>query len=284
MRTGTFTRPNVIEPDQRERGGMSDVLPRIAPGKTPEMNDVRVGCSGWNYAHWREGVFYPPRCPASRWLPFYAERFDTVEVNSTFYRLPRRDAVARWVQQTPPGFVFAVKVSRYLTHIKRLREIDIHLPLLLERIAPLVDGGKLGPLLWQLPPTFARDEDRLAKALAAFPSEFRHAIEFRHQSWFAARPLELLAERNVALVTADRPGAPGPAQPMQTADFSFVRFHYGARGRRGNYSDAELSHWAGVMREWADRGDVYAYFNTDWEGFAPRNALAVKALTERVEA
>jgi uncharacterized protein YecE (DUF72 family) len=245
------------------------------------VSHLRIGCSGWNYAHWREGVFYPPRCPASRWLSLYAERFDTVEVNSTFYRLPRRDAVARWVEQTPPGFLFAVKVSRYLTHVKRLREIDIHLPLLLERIAPLADGGKLGPLLWQLPPTFVRDDERLAEALAAFPRELRHAVEFRHQSWFAPRPLELLAEHGVALVFGDRPGAPGLEDPESTATFSFVRFHHGARGRRGNYSEAELADWAATLSRWARHGDVYAYFNNDWEGFAPRNAVALKRLAGR---
>ena len=192
--------------------------------------------------------FIRPRCPARRWLSYYAERFDTVEVNSTFYRLPRREAVARWVEQTPEDFVFAVKVSRYLTHVKRLREIDAHLPLLLERIDPLSDAGRLGPLLWQLPPTFVRDDDRLAEALASFPTGLRHAVEFRHESWFVERTLELLAEHGVALVVADRPDAPGPRCLEPTADFSFVRFHHGARGRRGNYSPAEIADWANTLR------------------------------------
>ena len=123
---------------------------------------VRIGLSGWNYAHWRNGVLYPPRLPAARWLEFYAERFDTVEVNSTFYRLPRADAVARWVEQTPDGFLFSVKASRYLTHIKRLRDLGPGLERFLERIEPLLDSPKLGPLLWQLPPTFRCDHERLA--------------------------------------------------------------------------------------------------------------------------
>jgi len=244
------------------------------------VHRVRIGCSGWNYAHWRDGVFYPPACPARRWLSYYAEHFDTVEVNSTFYRLPRRDAVARWAEQTPPEFLFAVKVSRYLTHVKRLREIDVHLPLLLERIAPLADAGKLGPLLWQLPPTFVRDDDRLKEALDALPSDLRHAVEFRHESWFARAPLELLVAHDVALVVGDRPGSPGPDRPEPTADFAFVRFHHGRRGRRGNYSDAELAGWAHTLDAWASRGEVYVYFNNDWEGFAPRNAAAVRGLVE----
>lgn len=194
-------------------------------------------------------------------------------MNASFYRLPRRDAVARWAEQTPPGFVFAVKVSRYVTHVKRLRDVPAHLPLLLERISPLADAGKLGPLLWQLPPTFARDDDRLAGALAAFPRDLRHAVEFRHVSWFVPETLELLAEHGVALVVADRPVDP-------TARFSYVRFHRGARGRRGNYSDTELRDWARTLHRWEAHGDVYAYFNNDWEGFAPRNAAALRRLLD----
>jgi uncharacterized protein YecE (DUF72 family) len=164
--------------------------------------------------------------------------------------------------------------------VKRLCEIDVHLPLLLERIAPLADAGKLGPLLWQLPPTFVRDDDRLKEALDALPSDLRHAVEFRHESWFARAPLELLEASDVALVVGDRPGSPGPDRPEPTADFAFVRFHHGRRGRRGNYSDAELADWAQTLDAWARRGEVYAYFNNDWEGFAPRNAAAVRGLVE----
>ncbi|HEY1563466.1 MAG TPA: DUF72 domain-containing protein, partial [Gaiellaceae bacterium] len=138
--------------------------------------EVRVGLSGWNYAHWRNGVFYPLRLPAARWLDFYAGRFDTVEVNSTFYRLPRRDAVARWLEQTPDGFLFSIKASRYLTHVKRLRDLGPGLERFLERIEPLLGSSKLGPLLWQLPPTFRRDHSRLADALGRLPRELRHCV------------------------------------------------------------------------------------------------------------
>jgi uncharacterized protein YecE (DUF72 family) len=238
---------------------------------------IRVGCSGWNYAHWRHGVFYPERCPPARWLRYYARYFDTVELNNTFYRLPRTSAVTRWVAETPPGFVFAVKVSRYVTHIKRLADADKHLPLLLERIEPLLRSPKLGPLLWQLPPTFRRDDERLAGALAAFPPSLRHAVEFRHESWFAPDVMALLRERNIALVIADRPEIASFQTRELTADFAFVRFHHGSRGLRGNYSDRELDEWADRVRTWGDRGDVFAYFNNDWEGFAVRNALGLKA-------
>jgi uncharacterized protein YecE (DUF72 family) len=239
---------------------------------------IRIGCSGWNYDHWRNGVFYPPRCPASRWLRFYAERFDTVEVNSSFYRLPGRLAVARWADETPDGFCFAVKVSRYVTHVKRLLGVEKHLPLLLERIEPLREAGKLGPLLWQLPPTFARDDGRLAGALDAIPRDLRHAFEFRHASWFAPEVMGLLRDHGVALVVADRPQIHGFQTRELTADFTFVRFHRGSRGRGGNYSHSELAEWAETMRAWTARGDVHAYFNNDWEGYAPRNALTLRRL------
>ena len=232
---------------------------------------VRVGLSGWNYAHWRDGVFYPPRLPASRWLEHYAERFDTVEVNATFYRLPRRDAVARWVEQTPDGFVLAVKASRYLTHVKRLRELGPGLELFLERIEPLLRSPKLGPLLWQLPPTFQRDDDRLAAALAQLPRGLRHCFEFRHPSWFVEGTYALLREHGVALVLTDE-------REIFTAPWTYVRFHRGTRGRRGNYSDSELREWAVRLRAWSRTHDVYAYFNNDWEGFAPRNAARLTAL------
>jgi uncharacterized protein YecE (DUF72 family) len=236
---------------------------------------VRVGCSGWNYAHWRNGVFYPARCPPARWLQYYARFFDTVELNNTFYRLPRTTAVARWVEETPADFVFAVKVSRYITHVKRLADTEQHLPLLLERIEPLLRSPKMGPLLWQLPPNFRRDDERLAAALAVFPPRLRHAIEFRDESWFVPEVLELLREHDVALVIADRPEIASFQTHELTADFTFVRFHYGSRGARGNYSERELDEWAERIRTWGERGDVYAYFNNDWEGFAVRNALGL---------
>ena len=139
------------------------------------MKPIRIGCSGWNYAAWR-GVLYPEGCPQRRWLERYAEGFETVEVNNTFYRLPAHDAVRGWVQQTPPDFVFAVKSSRYLTHMKRLTDMDRGVARLLERLEPLLESPKMGPMLWQLPETFRRDDDRLAFALDRLPPG-RHALK-----------------------------------------------------------------------------------------------------------
>jgi uncharacterized protein YecE (DUF72 family) len=239
---------------------------------------VRIGCSGWNYASWRNGVFYPPRLPPKRWLEFYAERFDTVEVNATFYRLPKRSSVATWVEQTPPGFVLAVKASRYLTHIKRLTDLDQGLRRFYACIEPLVESPKLGPVLWQLPANFHRDDERLAGALAALPPG-RHAWEFRHESWFVPEVYELLRAHGAALVIGDTPERPFQTHEL-TADWTFVRFHYGRRGRGGNYSETELAEWAERIAGWHERAEVFAYFNNDWEGYAPRNALRLRELLE----
>jgi uncharacterized protein YecE (DUF72 family) len=238
------------------------------------MRPVRIGCSGWNYDDWRGGL-YPEGLGKPRWLSRYAECFDTVEVNSTFYRLASRDAVARWVEQTPPGFVFAAKASRYLTHIRRMREIEQGIERYYERIEPLVESGKLGPVVWQLPANFRRDDDVLAGALAVLPPG-RHCFEFRHESWFTAPVYELLRERGAALVIGDHPKWPFQAREL-TTDWTLVRLHHGRRGRRGNYSPAEIDTWARRIAAWRARAEVFVYFNNDWEGFAVRNALALAA-------
>jgi uncharacterized protein YecE (DUF72 family) len=238
------------------------------------MRPVCVGCSGWNYDDWRGGL-YPEGLGKPRWLARYAECFDTVEVNSTFYRLVSRDAVARWVEQTPPGFVFAAKASRYLTHIRRLRELEQGIERYYERIEPLTEAGKLGPVVWQLPANFRRDDDVLAGALAALPPG-RHCFEFRHESWFTQPVYELLGEHGAALVIGDHPKWPFQAREL-TADWTLVRLHHGRRGRRGNYSPAEIDTWARRIAAWRARAEVFVYFNNDWEGFAVRNALALQA-------
>ncbi len=233
------------------------------------MKEVRVGCSGWMYDDWR-GRLYPQREPKRRWLELYAEHFDTVEVNSTFYRLARREAVAAWVEQTPPGFLFAVKASRYLTHVKRLADIGEGIERFYEPLAPLRAAGRLGPVLWQLPANFRRDDARLRGWLDVLPPG-RHTIEFRHPSWFVPEVMNGLRAHGVALAIGDHPAR--PFQPHEaTTSWIFIRFHYGARGRRGNYSAAEIADWAGQIKRWRRRYEVYAYFNNDWNGYAPRNA------------
>jgi uncharacterized protein YecE (DUF72 family) len=243
-----------------------------------------VGCSGWNYAHWRNGVFYPPRLASRDWLPFYARHFDTVEVNATFYRLPQRSTVEGWVGHTPPGFVMAVKASRYLTHVKRLSGMREGTDILLDRLGPLVGSPKLGPVLWQLPPNMPRDDDRLADALAVLPRSLRHAFEFRHESWFADETYRMLRDHGVALVIADRAGAPALRREQLTADFTYLRFHVGSHGGSGNYSHAELGAWKRRVERWARTTEVFAYFNNDWAGYAVENALYLKSAIEAGQA
>jgi uncharacterized protein YecE (DUF72 family) len=227
---------------------------------------IRIGCSGWSYEHWR-GLFYPRSGSSGRWLELYAESFDTVEVNATFYRLPTLKTVEGWAARTPDDFAFTVKASRYLTHVRRLGHLADGIARMDACVEPLRQAGKLAAVLWQLPPHFARDDDVLGSALESL-SPGRHAFEFRDPSWFAAEVYEILRDHQVALVVADRaPGEPPPQ--VDTAPWSYVRFHAG-RGSDGNYSDRQLQEWAiRIMRQ---RGDVLAYFNNDWQGFAIANA------------
>jgi uncharacterized protein YecE (DUF72 family) len=240
---------------------------------TTSCRPVRIGCSGWNYASWKDRFYEgkPPRL----WLQLYARHFDTVEVNNTFYRLPQKSSVARWVEQSPPSFLFAVKASRYLTHIKRLTDLGEGIRRYYERIEPLARSPKMGPVLWQLPPTFRRDDARLAAALRALPLG-RHCFEFRHPSWFADPVYELLRAHGAALVIADRPEVKDYQAHVFTTDWTYVRFHYGSRGRRGNYSERELEGWAELFEAWRRDVEILVYFNNDWEAFAVRNAQWLK--------
>ncbi len=236
------------------------------------MKPVRVGCSGWQYDSWR-GQLYPAGCPKRRWLEVYAEHFDTVEVNSTFYRLARRAAVAGWVSQTPPGFLFAVKASRYLTHVRRLREIEEGIKRFYEPIEPLIEAERLGPVLWQLPENFHRSDERLAGLLELLDKgpPARNTIEFRHESWFVPEVMAMLRSHGVALTIGDHPSRRFQTYEA-TADWRFIRFHYGARGRIGNYSATEIAEWAQRIRQWRRREAIYVYYNNDWNSYAPANA------------
>jgi uncharacterized protein YecE (DUF72 family) len=238
---------------------------------------VRIGCSGWNYADWRERV-YPKSLPQRRWLEHYATLFDTVEVNNTFYRLPARSSVANWVASTPEEFVFAVKASRFITHVKRLSDMGEGVRRFYERIKPLASSPRMGPVLWQLPENFHRNDERLEAALARLP-EGRHCFEFRHPSWFVAEIYALLREHGAALVIGDHPERPFQTYEL-TTDWTFLRFHYGTRGRNGNYSESELETWRGRIDGWRREVDVFAYFNNDWLGYAVKNGLWLKARLE----
>lgn len=233
-----------------------------------------IGTSGYVYPHWRKGVFYPRDLPARQELPYYAARFPTVELNNPFYRLPAPETFRSWREASPKGFVFAVKASRFITHIKRLRDCEAPLALFLGRAREL--KSKLGPILFQLPPTQKIDLDRLSRFLAILPPRIRWVMEFRHQSWFTADTYECLQQRRVALCIPV--GGPVTADPVATAPFAYVRMHAGVL-TGGGFSLAQLRTWAGRIRTFRRAGrDVYVYFNNDWLGMAVKNALELKRL------
>lgn len=243
----------------------------------PRRGEARVGCSGWSYRDWR-GVVYPADVPARRWFEVYAQRFDTVELNSTFYRLPAAPTVDQWAAQAPPGFIYAVKVGQFGSHRMKLRDAASWLPRHLERVERL--GAALGPNLLQLPPRWRRDVDRLEGFLDAAPRNIRWAVELRDPSWLHDDVYEVLARHGAALcvhdLLADHPWC-------LTADFAYVRFHGPhalTRKYFGRYGGRRLWRPAERIRTWLDAGhDVYAYFNNDYEGHAVADA---EWLRERV--
>jgi uncharacterized protein YecE (DUF72 family) len=240
------------------------------------VKSVRIGCSGWVYKDWR-GEFYPEKLPQRLWLEHYASVFDTVEINNTFYRLPPEAAVKGWSEQTPNGFEFTIKGGRYTTHIKRLLSFDKYSTRFFKALTPLEEAGKLANVLWQLPPNFKQDLDRLETALDVLDNRpGRHCFEFRNETWFRKDTYELLRAHDAALVTGDDPRFPFVTRKV-TASWAYVRFHRGAHGIRGRYAPGEIDTWRRRIAAWRRDKRVYGYFNNDWEGFAPENARALAA-------
>ena len=240
---------------------------------------VLLGTSGYVYPHWRRR-FYPPGLPARAWLTFYAQHFATVELNSPFYRLPAKTAFRDWRAAVPDNFVFAVKASRYLTHLRRLKSARAPLDRLLRRLGPL--GPTLGPVLFQLPPHFHADAGRLARFLQTLERQrhvpgLRTVLEVRHASWLVPETFDLLGKAGVALCFHD--ARIQPVRGPVTADFVYLRRHGPVAGHRGSYSGAMLRAEARRIRCWLARGlDVYVYFNNDGGGAAVRDATRLRAL------
>ncbi len=236
------------------------------------MGRARVGCSGWEYKHWR-GDFYPLTVPRSRWFEHYAATFDTVEINNTFYRLPEDRTFAAWAERAPAGFVYAVKASRFLTHMKKLRDPEEPLDRLFTRMRPL--GRHQGPVLYQLPPGWKLDRARLEHFLQALPTDTRHVLEFRDPSWYADEVARMLERFRVALCLHDMQGSATGRE--RVGPFVYVRFHGASSRYGGGYSEDRLQGWA----DWLDTqraagADVYAYFNNDVGGHAPRDAVTLR--------
>lgn len=230
---------------------------------------VYLGTSGWQYRHWRE-TFYPKGLPQTRWLEYFIERFQTVEINNAFYRLPPRETFEKWRQRTPGDFVFAVKANRYITHIKRLKDSEEPVRRYMENVVGL--GPKLGPILVQLPPNLKADHGSLDRALRNFGNEVRVAVEFRHPSWYTDETRAILESHHASSCWADR-GSRAVTPLWKTADWGFMRFHQGSASPSPCYGRTSLRTWARrLMDAWGPDGDVFAYFNNDPCACALRDA------------
>jgi uncharacterized protein YecE (DUF72 family) len=235
---------------------------------------VWIGTSGFVYRHWRKGVFYPVGLPVREELAYYASHFSTVEINNSFYRLPTPAMFDRWREATPGDFEFAVKASRYITHVKRLRNVADEIDLFMERAGHL--SSKVGPVLFQLPPTQQLDLPRLAAFLSLLSTGQRWVVEFRHPSWHTSEVYQLLAAHEVALCIPVGGGL--DPDRITTAAFTYLRMHRG-REARGGFTREELKTWAAQVQALSSIGKgVYVYFNNDWEGFAIRDALTLREL------
>ncbi len=238
---------------------------------------IFVGTSGWTYDDW-SGPFYPKGVAGSERLSFYATRFSTVEVNATFYRLPTQAMIDAWNRRLPAGFHLVVKGSRVITHLKKLADCSEPLGMFLDRVAQL---RALRVILWQLPPSLHKDPDRLERFLAALPTDWRHAVEFRHVSWWDEQVQALLRAYGAAMVAVSHPRLPSDVIP--TADFLYLRFHgLGRQLYRYDYTDQQLREWVTRVRPHLRGRTLYAFFNNDYHAHAPRNAARFEELLRAV--
>lgn len=239
--------------------------------------EIHIGTSGWHYAHW-VGPFYPDGLSPPGFLSYYLQHFHTVEINNTFYQLPKKRTLAEWREGAPERFIFACKASRFITHMKKLKEPEQGLSRFFETIEVL--GEKLGPVLFQLPPRWRVNAERLETFLKILPAAHRYAFEFRDESWFEPRIYEILARHNAAFCIYDFDRRQSPKEV--TTDFVYMRLHGPNGPYRGSYSPQSLIAWAKRLCHWAEAGrEVYCYFDNDEEGYAARNAMKLQAMTAK---
>lgn len=240
---------------------------------------LHIGTSGWHYKHWL-GVFYPQNMPVSEMLPFYCRHFDTVEINNTFYQLPASKTVDAWRDNSPAGFHFAIKASRFITHMKKLKDPMPSTAKFFSGIERL--GAKLGPILFQLPPRWKLDIERLSQFLDGLPNEHQYVFEFRDDSWLVSKVFTLLSQHNAAFCIHDLSDMKLPLEI--TAEFTYLRFHGpGTAKYSGSYSQRDLQQWARRLDNWRKGlSAIYVYFNNDVGGWAVRNATELKRLTNGV--
>jgi uncharacterized protein YecE (DUF72 family) len=245
---------------------------------TPKAgHSIHIGTSGWHYEHWR-GPFYPTELSHAGFLKFYADLFHTVEINNSFYRLPQSQTFLKWRETVPPGFIFAVKASRYITHLKKLKDPGQPLRTLLDRVVLLED--RMGPILFQLPPRWHLNHERLVFFLNALSRDFKYAFEFRDPSWFDSRVYDALAEHGMALCIYEFAGRLSPKRV--TADFLYLRLHGPEGAYRGRYDHRVLDEWADFCSSWNSQGkEIFCYFDNDEAGYAAQDALTMQEMLER---
>jgi len=240
------------------------------------MNKFFLGCSGFSYAHWR-GAFYPPEFPDYKMLDFYSQRFNSVEINSSFYNFPKRETIARWRENTPKNFVFSLKANRQITHVKKLRNCGAQLERFFGAAAELKE--KAGCILFQLPPQLKKNLPLLRCFAKSLPGDFRNVFEFRHPSWFDSETLSLLRSLGLGYCIISAPQLPCIIE--NTADFAYIRFHGITGWYDYNYSEQDLQYWAAEIKKLGKKSKrVFAYFNNDANAFAPRNCKGLKRLLE----
>lgn len=258
-------------------GVTGELMPQSLARKSfvADTQITHIGTSGWQYEHWR-GPFYPEDFSSDAMLSYYAERFHTVEINNSFYQLPKKETVARWRSSVPEDFIFSFKASRYITHMKKLKEPEKSLSRMLEVVPSLND--KLGPILFQLPPKWKFDPERFYDFLEALPGGLRYAFELRDPSWLDPRAYEALTQIGAAFCIYELAGRMSPKEI--TADFVYIRLHGPADvAYKGQYSTQTLSGWAGAISAWARQGrDVFCYFDNDEAGYAPQDALRLQKM------
>jgi uncharacterized protein YecE (DUF72 family) len=237
---------------------------------------IHIGTSGWHYDHW-VGPFYPENLPKGEFLTHYQKQFDAVEINNSFYRLPSAQSLNHWRESTEPGFIFTAKASRYITHMKKLKDPADAVSTFFERIDGL--SPKLGPILFQLPPHWRFNPDRLEGFLKALAAGHRYAFEFRDSSWFVNQCLDILARHGAAFCIYHLAGDVSPR--AVTADFIYVRLHGPGDAYQGRYGTSELAGWAGAFSSWSDQGkEIFCFFDNDQKGFAAVNAMELKDMVE----
>jgi uncharacterized protein YecE (DUF72 family) len=237
---------------------------------------VFIGTSGWSYSHWKEN-FYPKGLKSKDWLNYYSTTFSTVEVNSTFYRLPLLSTVQNWNSQVPKNFLFAVKASRYMTHQKRLKDCEdawVSFSKVMKNLK-----SKIGPILFQLPPSFKMDKDRLIEFMSCLNDEHEYVFEFRNATWFIDEIYALLSKKKIALCITDLNGHLSPEEI--TAHFTYIRLHGPKKAYQGSYGISKLKLWKKKIEKWASKTSVYCYFDNDEKGFAIEDAKSLQDLLEK---